>query len=87
MFLDVDHFKAINDARGHETGDRLLQQLALRVQGVIRETDLLFRWGGEEFVILLPHTSPPDARALAERVRVAVAERPFLESSSIRRSR
>ncbi len=78
VFLDVDHFKALNDARGHETGDRLLQQLALRIQSVIRETDLLFRWGGEEFVILLPHTSPPDARALAERVRVAVAERPFL---------
>ncbi len=77
-FLDVDHFKAMNDERGHETGDRLLQQLALRVQGVVRETDLLFRWGGEEFVILLPHTSPQDARALAERVRVAVAERPFL---------
>ena len=77
-FLDVDHFKAVNDERGHETGDRLLQQLALRVQGVVRETDLLFRWGGEEFVILLPHTSPQDALALAERVRVAVAERPFL---------
>jgi diguanylate cyclase len=77
-FLDVDHFKAINDERGHETGDRLLQQLAMRVQTVVRETDLLFRWGGEEFVILLPHTSPADARALAERVRAAVAERPFL---------
>ena len=77
-FLDVDHFKAMNDERGHETGDRLLQQLALRVQSVVRETDLLFRWGGEEFVILLPHTSPQDARALAERVREAVADRPFL---------
>ena len=46
VFLDVDHFKGINDRLGHEMGDRVLQQLALRVQGVIRETDLLFRWGG-----------------------------------------
>ena len=78
VFLDVDYFKAVNDERGHETGDRLLQQMALRIQGVVRETDLLFRWGGEEFVILLSHTSPADAPALADRVRVAVAERPFL---------
>jgi diguanylate cyclase (GGDEF)-like protein len=77
VFLDVDHFKPVNDRYGHEVGDRLLQQLAMRLQGVIRETDLLFRWGGEEFVVLLPHTAPADAPALAERVRVAVAERPF----------
>jgi diguanylate cyclase (GGDEF)-like protein len=78
VFLDLDHFKAVNDEQGHETGDRLLQQLALRIQSVVRETDLLFRWGGEEFVILLSHTAPADAPALAERVRAAVAERPFL---------
>ena len=76
VFLDVDHFKGINDRLGHEMGDRVLQQLALRVQGVIRETDLLFRWGGEEFVILLSHTAPDDAFSLAERVRAAIADRP-----------
>jgi diguanylate cyclase (GGDEF)-like protein len=80
VFLDVDHFKAINDRLGHEMGDRVLQQLAHRVQGVIRETDLLFRWGGEEFVILLSHTPPDDAFSLAERVRAALADRPFLAS-------
>jgi diguanylate cyclase (GGDEF)-like protein len=79
VFLDIDHFKAINDRYGHETGDRVLQQLAVRVQALVRETDLLFRWGGEEFVILLAHTAAHDAPALAERVRSAVADRPFLE--------
>jgi diguanylate cyclase (GGDEF)-like protein len=78
VFLDIDHFKPVNDRYGHETGDRLLQQLAVRIQAQIRETDLLFRWGGEEFLILLAHTSPDDAPALAERVRAAVGARPFL---------
>jgi diguanylate cyclase (GGDEF)-like protein len=78
IFLDVDHFKHINDRFGHDTGDRLLQQLAMRLQGVVRKTHLLMRWGGEEFVILLPHTSHEDAPVLAERVRRAVVERPFV---------
>ncbi|MCG6922792.1 MAG: diguanylate cyclase [Acidobacteria bacterium] len=79
VFLDIDHFKRINDRFGHEVGDRVLQQLAARLQGTVRETDLLFRWGGEEFVILLGHTSAADAPTLAERVRAAVASRPFLD--------
>jgi diguanylate cyclase len=77
VFLDIDHFKRINDRRGHEAGDRVLQQLSARLRGIIRETDLLFRWGGEEFVILLPHTGSAEAPALGERIRAAVAERPF----------
>ena len=77
VFLDIDHFKAINDRFGHETGDRMLQQLSSRLRGLIRETDLLFRWGGEEFVVLMPHTDPGEARVLGERIRAAVAERPF----------
>jgi len=79
VFLDIDHFKRINDRHGHEVGDRVLQQLAARLQATVRETDLLFRWGGEEFVILLAHTSAEDAPVLAERIRAAVVERPFLE--------
>ena len=82
VFLDIDHFKIINDRYGHETGDRVLQQLSARLRGIIRETDLLFRWGGEEFVILMPHTGPGEAPALGERIRVAVAERPFAASDS-----
>jgi diguanylate cyclase (GGDEF)-like protein len=84
IFLDIDHFKRINDRYGHETGDRVLQQLSSRLRGIIRETDLLFRWGGEEFVILLPHTSAAEAPTLGERIRAAVAERPFAASESHR---
>lgn len=83
VFVDIDHFKAINDRYGHETGDRVLQQLSARLRGTIRETDLLFRWGGEEFVVLLPHTVPGEAPVLAERIRSAVAERRFAASEAI----
>ena len=82
VFLDIDHFKAINDRHGHESGDRVLQQLSARLRGIIRETDLLFRWGGEEFVVLLPHTGPGEAPVLGERIRSAVAERPFAASEA-----
>jgi len=82
VFLDIDHFKSINDRHGHETGDHVLQQLSARLRGIIRETDLLFRWGGEEFVILMPHTGPGEGPALGERIRAAVAERPFVASDS-----
>jgi diguanylate cyclase len=84
VFLDIDHFKKINDRFGHETGDRVLQQLAARLRATIRETDLLFRWGGEEFVILLAHTDPEDAPILAERIRAAVEARPFLRDEAFR---
>jgi len=82
VFVDLDHFKRVNDRHGHETGDRVLQQLAARLLGIIRETDLLFRWGGEEFVILLPHTATAEAPVLAERIRAAVAERPFVANEA-----
>ncbi len=82
VFVDIDHFKRINDRYGHETGDRVLQQLSARLRGIIRETDLLFRWGGEEFVVLLPHSVPGEAPVLGERIRAAVAERPFVASEA-----
>lgn len=78
LFLDVDHFKVLNDTWGHELGDQVLRQLANRVQGAIREHDLLFRWGGEEFVVLLPHTSEGDAAQLADRMRIAIASEPLV---------
>jgi len=77
VLLDVDHFKSINDRHGHEVGDEVLPQFAGRVREAMRDTDLLFRWGGEEFVVLLPHTGPAEARPMAERIRATVAGRPF----------
>lgn len=78
IFFDVDHFKQINDDFGHEMGDEVLRQLPRRVRGAMREHDLLFRWGGEEFVALLPHTGASDAEALAERIRGVVADTPLV---------
>lgn len=71
--LDIDHFKRINDAHGHATGDRALQAFASVVRASVRDTDVLARWGGEEFVLLLSETRLDDARDLVERLRQAVA--------------
>lgn len=78
IMLDIDHFKLLNDTYGHEMGDKILRQLVRRIQAVIREHDSVFRWGGEEFVILTPHTDPEAAIQLAERIRRAVADDPLV---------
>lgn len=72
--LDIDHFKPINDAHGHATGDRALQAFAGTLQDTVRDTDVLARWGGEEFVLMLSDTPLEDARELLERIRRSVAE-------------
>jgi len=69
LLLDIDHFKAINDRHGHQLGDRVLVEISRRLGRQMRDTDLLARWGGEEFVAVLPHTSASAAGALAERIR------------------
>jgi diguanylate cyclase (GGDEF)-like protein len=81
LFLDIDRFKQLNDRFGHEVGDDVLHRLCRRVSGALREHDVLFRWGGEEFVVLLPHTRAPEAAAAAERVRRAVADAPLGQGS------
>lgn len=70
--LDLDHFKHINDTHGHSAGDQVLQTFALTVQAALRSTDVLARWGGEEFVLMLYDTDPASARPLLERVRASV---------------
>ena len=80
LFVDLDFFKSLNDRYGHEMGDHVLQQFAQRLQASIRDTDLLFRWGGEEFVVLLAHSSLDDALAVAARARAEVAASPVLAS-------
>jgi diguanylate cyclase (GGDEF)-like protein len=76
LFLDIDHFKLVNDKHGHATGDVVLRELARRIGAELRARDSLGRWGGEEFVALLPDAGIEDARQLSERVRRMVAERP-----------
>lgn len=74
LMLDIDHFKNVNDTFGHEMGDEVLKYVALTARDCIREEDLLFRWGGEEFVILLINSRLEDAIPVAERIRKSVEE-------------
>lgn len=73
IFLDVDHFKKVNDAFGHDVGDIALQWLASTLQKCVRIQDVVARWGGEEFLILLPDTDLEEAVEIAERLRNSVA--------------
>ncbi|MBT9554455.1 MAG: GGDEF domain-containing protein [Myxococcales bacterium] len=76
VVFDVDHFKTVNDTHGHTTGDNVLLHITNTVGGVLRRTDVFGRWGGDEFVIIAPGTGVSGARALAEKVRAAVAASP-----------
>ncbi len=77
VLFDIDHFKAINDRFGHAAGDRVLVELAGRVRAKLRESDGLGRWGGEEFLVLMPHSTDEEAHQLAEKLRRLVAETPI----------
>lgn len=72
LLIDVDHFKRVNDTYGHEAGDSVLRGFAASIQRVIRESDTLFRWGGDEFLLLARQTEPTQVRVLVERIRGAV---------------
>ncbi|PPJ42998.1 MULTISPECIES: bifunctional diguanylate cyclase/phosphodiesterase [unclassified Pseudoxanthomonas] len=73
MFLDLDGFKSVNDAYGHQAGDLLLADVATRVRGLLRSQDTLSRLGGDEFVLVAPTTDPDDAAVVAQRILDAVA--------------
>jgi two-component system cell cycle response regulator len=77
MLIDMDFFKAVNDSHGHDIGDAVLREFAQRLRRNIRGVDLACRFGGEEFVVLMPDTDYRQAQGVAERVREAVAERRF----------
>ena len=72
VLFDLDHFKDINDTRGHSAGDEVLRQVATAMAGAVRDTDLVARWGGEEFLVVLPETPYSGALVCAERIRVKV---------------
>jgi diguanylate cyclase (GGDEF)-like protein len=76
LMLDIDHFKRVNDEHGHLTGDAVLRASAYRIASILRGSDTLARWGGEEFAILAPATDAEGATRLAERARAALAARP-----------
>ncbi len=69
LMIDVDHFKKINDQYGHSMGDQVLQEIARTIETVCRESDITFRYGGEEFVVLLRKTNDRGARTIGERLR------------------
>jgi diguanylate cyclase (GGDEF)-like protein len=75
--FDLDHFKAVNDTYGHQAGDRVLEQMADILRETAREIDRVGRYGGEEFMVLLPETTIADATVFVERVRREVARHPF----------
>ncbi|WP_018877563.1 MULTISPECIES: diguanylate cyclase [unclassified Thioalkalivibrio] len=75
--MDIDHFKAVNDAHGHACGDAVIEGVARRLEANLREPDFVARWGGEEFLIVAPETSAHEAQQLAERCRAALASEPI----------
>ena len=78
LMIDIDHFKAVNDSHGHDAGDDVLREFALRIRKAIRNIDLACRYGGEEFVIVMPETDMAVASMVAERLRRRIATEPFV---------
>lgn len=82
LMLDVDRFKTINDTHGHQTGDGVLVEIARRLVEMCRGTDMVARWGGEEFVILLRDCALNEALGIAEKIRAEIANAPFADAGS-----
>ena len=74
LMIDIDHFKRINDGYGHLVGDEVLKAVVTQIKHCIRQTDICFRYGGEEFVVLLNNANIANARLIAERIRMTVSE-------------
>jgi diguanylate cyclase (GGDEF)-like protein len=74
IIADLDHFKLVNDSHGHDAGDSILVETGLRMKGMLRGQDVLARWGGEEFMILLPDTDLAGGRTVAEKIRARIAD-------------
>jgi diguanylate cyclase (GGDEF)-like protein len=77
LMIDIDYFKHYNDTNGHLDGDQILKAIAILIERGVRQTDIVARFGGEEFAAILINASPKDALDIAERVRRNVAETPF----------
>ena len=79
VFFDIDRFKSLNDRHGHATGDTVLTEVARQATEILSAQELLFRWGGEEFLVLLSHTGREEARQFAERLRARIEEKVEVE--------
>jgi diguanylate cyclase (GGDEF)-like protein len=77
LLIDVDHFKGLNDQFGHDVGDLVLEELAQSINRSIRSTDIVCRWGGEEFVVLFRYTKLQDVYPFAEKIRLEIARSSF----------
>lgn len=84
LMIDLDHFKAVNDTYGHPAGDSVLIEFANIVSNICRSSDRIGRYGGEEFLIVLPETTIDEAKELAERIRLGVMQHHFCESLSLK---
>jgi len=82
MLVDLDHFKNVNDRYGHQAGDAVLVELARRLTDATREVDVVTRFGGEEFALILPKTPVPGTMRLSEKVRAVVANEPFVAGNA-----
>jgi diguanylate cyclase (GGDEF)-like protein len=83
MILDIDHFKRFNDTYGHQAGDTILATVAERVLANARKVDITARYGGDEFVIILPDTTPDEAMLLAERLLQALSKEPVSLANNV----
>lgn len=83
MMIDIDYFKRVNDDYGHQIGDMVLKELAGSLMDCMRKSDRVFRYGGEEFAVILPHTGIDKAGKLAERIRLAIEKMRFIAGVQI----
>ena len=83
LMMDIDHFKTVNDTYGHLVGDQVLQELAWTFSNTCRKIDLVSRYGGEEFVILMPETKVEEAKIAAERLRQLIADMEILDGDTV----
>jgi diguanylate cyclase (GGDEF)-like protein len=83
VLFDIDHFKTINDTHGHLVGDQVLIDMSTIIQNTTRESDIKGRWGGEEFILILPNTDLKEAENVAETLRKAIEEHEFNEAGTV----
>jgi diguanylate cyclase (GGDEF)-like protein len=77
LLIDIDYFKQVNDVNGHACGDKVLIQMGQLMKGQIRQQDLLARWGGEEFILMIVETKVEQGQQIAEKIRLAIQQNIF----------